>query len=44
MIEIGESMAVVTQRLLREGNSVEKTAELIQHPVEFVQQVMKGME
>lgn len=36
MIEIGESMAVIARRYLAEGRSVEETAEIIQHPVEFV--------
>jgi len=35
-IEIGESMTVIAQRYLREGYSVEETAKIIQHPVEFV--------
>ena len=30
MIEVGESMTVVVQRLLREGNDVERTAEMTQ--------------
>lgn len=36
IIEIGESMTVIAQRYLKEGNSVEETAEIIQHPIEFV--------
>ena len=36
MIEIGESMAVIARRYLAEGRSAEETAEIIQHPVEFV--------
>ena len=32
------------QRLLREGNSVEQTAQLIQHPAAFVEQCRKDME
>lgn len=37
MIEIGESMEVIAKRYLSQGFSVEKVAEIIQHPVEFVQ-------
>ncbi|MEN6391444.1 MAG: VOC family protein [Syntrophomonas sp.] len=36
MIEIGESMAVIARRYQAEGYSLEETAEIIQHPVEFV--------
>lgn len=36
MIEIGESMAVVAKRYLKNGYSIEETAKKIQHPVEFV--------
>lgn len=44
MIEVGESMAVVAQRLLKEGFTVEQTAQKTQLPVEFVEQCRKGME
>jgi len=37
MIEIGESMAVIARRYLSDGYSVEETAKIIQHPVEFVE-------
>lgn len=37
IIEIGESMAVIAKRYLAEGYSVEETAKIIQHPIEFVQ-------
>lgn len=37
IIEIGESMAVIARRYLAEGHSVEETAKIIQHPVEFVE-------
>ena len=37
-------MTVVVQRLLREGNDVERTAEMTQLPVVFVEQCRKGME
>lgn len=40
IIEIGESMAVIARRYLAEGKTVEETAEIIQHPVEFVQAVV----
>lgn len=42
IIEIGESMAVVAKRFLDQGVSVEETAKLIQHPVEFVKAVSTG--
>lgn len=44
MIEVGESMAVIARRYLDEGHSVEQTAEVIQHPVEFVENCRKGLE
>ena len=44
MIEVGESMAVVAQRLLKEGFTVEQTVQKTQLPVEFVVQCRKGME
>lgn len=37
IIEIGESMAVIAKRYLNQGLSVEETAKIIQHPVEFVE-------
>lgn len=40
MIEIGESMEVIAKRYLSQGLSVEKVSEIIQHPVEFVQQCL----
>ena len=36
IIEIGESMGVIAKRYLNQGLSVEETANIIQHPVEFV--------
>lgn len=40
IIEIGESMAVIAKRYLNQGLSVEETAKIIQHPVEFVKACM----
>lgn len=40
MIEIGESMEVIAKRFLSQGLSVEEVSEIIQHPVEFVQQCL----
>lgn len=37
IIEIGESMEVIAKRYLAEGYSVEKTSEIIQHPIQFVE-------
>ena len=42
IIEIGESMAAIARRYLEEGHTVEETARIIQHPVEFVQMVAQG--
>jgi hypothetical protein len=36
IIEIGESMAVIARRFLAQGKTLEETAALIQHPIEFV--------
>lgn len=38
IIEVGEAMAVIARRYLHEGCSVEETAKIIQHPVDFVRQ------
>jgi catechol 2,3-dioxygenase-like lactoylglutathione lyase family enzyme len=42
IIEVGESMAVIARRYLAEGNSIEETAKIIQHPVSFVEAVASG--
>jgi len=42
MIEIGESMAVIARRYLREGYSIEETSKIIQHPREFVERCSQG--
>lgn len=39
IIEIGESKTVIANRYLTAGYSVEETAAIIQHPVEFVERV-----
>ncbi len=44
MVEVGESMEVVARRFLQEGYDVQQTAQLIQHPIEFVERCRKGME
>lgn len=36
IIEIGESMQIIAKRYLAKGYSLEETAALIQHPVDFV--------
>jgi len=36
MIEIGESIAVIARRCLREGKTPEETSAIIMHPIEFV--------
>lgn len=43
MIEIGESMEVITRRYLSDGFSIEETAKIIQHPVEFVEMCKQGL-
>lgn len=40
IIEIGESMVVIARRYLSQGLSVEETAKIIQHPVEFVESLI----
>jgi len=40
IIEIGESMTVIAKRFLDQGLSVEETAKIIQHPIEFVKSCM----
>ena len=42
IIEVGEAMAAIARRYLAEGKSIEETAQIIQHPVEFVQNVANG--
>jgi len=37
IIEIGESMMMIAKRYLKEGYSVEETAKIIQHPLEFIE-------
>lgn len=41
IVEVGESMAVVAKSFLNQGFSVEETAKIIQHPVEFVKNVQE---
>jgi catechol 2,3-dioxygenase-like lactoylglutathione lyase family enzyme len=36
IIEIGESMGVIAKIYLKQGFTIEETAKIIQHPVEFV--------
>lgn len=36
MIEVGESMDVVIKRFLKQGLSIEETAQRTQHPIEYV--------
>lgn len=35
-------MEVIVKRYLKEGFSVEETAKIIQHPVDFVERIVKG--
>jgi catechol 2,3-dioxygenase-like lactoylglutathione lyase family enzyme len=41
IIEVGESMAVIAKRYLNQGCSIEETAKIIHHPVEFVKMVQE---
>lgn len=43
MIEIGESMAVIARRYLKEGLTAEETAKIIQHPIKFVKMVQASL-
>ena len=40
IVEVGESMGTVARRFLAQGMSVEQTAVITQHPVEFVRGCM----
>ena len=42
IIEIGEAMAAIAKQYLAEGKTVEETAQIIHHPVAFVQAVADG--
>lgn len=44
MIEVGESMDCLAKQYLREGRSVRETADLIQHPEEFVEACRRELE
>lgn len=41
IIEIGESMESVAKRFLSQGFSIEETARLTQHPIEFVEKCLQ---
>ena len=41
IIEVGESMGMVFRRLIAQGHSVEETAQMTQHPVEYVRAVIE---
>jgi catechol 2,3-dioxygenase-like lactoylglutathione lyase family enzyme len=41
IIEIGESMTIIAKRFLNQGLSIEETAKIIQHPVEFVKMIQE---
>lgn len=42
ILEVGESMAVIARRFVREGRTIEETALLIQHPVEAVKAMVNS--
>jgi catechol 2,3-dioxygenase-like lactoylglutathione lyase family enzyme len=37
ILEIGESMQIIARRFVLEGYSIEETAKIIQHPIEWVE-------
>lgn len=41
IIEVGESMVTVVHRFIEQGLTIERTAEITQHPVEFVEKALK---
>lgn len=41
ILEVGESMVTVAQKLLAQGMTPEMVAEVTQHPIEFVRQCME---
>jgi hypothetical protein len=41
ILEIGESMAVIARRFVREGKTIEETAALIQHPLAVVEAMVE---
>lgn len=43
IIEIGESMTIIAKRYLNQGCSVEETAKIIMHPVDFVKRVKEDL-
>lgn len=43
IIEIGESMAVIARRYLKDGLTAEETAKIIQHPIEFVKMIQASL-
>jgi hypothetical protein len=40
IIEVGESIESVIKRFLKRGYSIEETAKITQHPIEFVRQYL----
>lgn len=43
IVEIGESMRMVFARLVRQGNSIEETARITDHPVAFVRAAVEEL-
>jgi catechol 2,3-dioxygenase-like lactoylglutathione lyase family enzyme len=41
IVEVGESMAAVVKRFIKQGLTVEETAKRTQHPLEFVRQCLE---
>ena len=42
LLEIGESMPMVFRRLVAQGNTVEQTATLTEHPLPYVRAALEG--
>lgn len=43
IIEIGDNMIMVFKRLMAQGHTLEQTAELTQHPIEFIRTAVEGI-
>ena len=41
IVEVGESMVSVVHRFIEQGLTIEQTAEVTQHPIEFVEKALK---
>lgn len=44
IIEVGESMRMVFERLLKQGHSLEETSRITEHPVAFIRSALEGLQ